>query len=110
MLRSQDPGHDKIAVTGLSHLRERVGSVLRNDPFVDAGILLVSSIMSSPEPSARSCRGPGEWAPGVLLVSPHGRPAPGDYGAWLDAGPGVACKSLAQPPTVTYIVIHGSYS
>jgi hypothetical protein len=32
----------------------------------------------------------------VLLVSPRGRPAPGDYEAWLDAGPGVACKSLAH--------------
>jgi hypothetical protein len=31
----------------------------------------------------------------VLLVSPRGPPAPGDYGAWLDAGPGVACKLLA---------------
>jgi len=55
-------------------------------------------------------RGPGEWAPDVLLISPRGRPAPGDYGAWLDAGPGVACKPLALPPTLTYIVIHGSYS
>ncbi len=55
-------------------------------------------------------RGPGEWVPDVLLVPPRGRPAPGDYRAWLDAGPGAACKSLALPPTLTYIVIHGSYS
>lgn len=61
-------------------------------------------------PAAELPRGPGEWAPDVLLVSPRGRPAPGDYGAWLDAGPGVACKSLALPLTLTYIVIHGSSS
>lgn len=67
--------------------------------------------MSFPEPNgAELPRGPGEWAPDVLLVSPRSRPAPGDYGAWLDAGPGVACKSLALPLTLTYIVIHGSYS
>src|SRR5579862_6995849 len=35
---------------------------------------------------------PGEWAPDVLLVSTCGRPRPGDYGAWLHAGAGVACK------------------
>ena len=50
------------------------------------------------------------WAPDVLLVSPRGRPAPGDYGAWLDAGPGEACKSLALALTFIYIVIHGNYS
>jgi hypothetical protein len=52
-------------------------------------------------------RGPGEWAPDVLLVSPRGRPAPGDYGAWLDAGPGEHASRLhcrLHSPTLSYMV------
>ena len=40
----------------------------------------------------------GEWAPDVLLVSPCGRPRPGDYGAWLHAGPD--CRAVVADPVL----------
>jgi hypothetical protein len=60
---------------------------------------------------ARSCLvGRGSGHP-TCSWSPRAADPPRDnYGARLDAGPGVACKSLALPPTLTYIIIHGSYS
>jgi len=58
---------------------------------------------------AELSRGPGEWAPDVdvLLVSPHGRPAPGDYGARLHAGSGEHASRLhwrLHSPTLSYMV------
>jgi hypothetical protein len=46
----------------------------------------------------------------MLLVSSVADLPGGDLRAWLDAGRGVACKPLALLITLTYIVIHGSYS
>src|ERR1700683_5481402 len=66
--------------------------------------------MSFPEPTTWSClavRGSGQP---TCSWSPRTTGPGGDCGAWLDAGPGEACKSLALLPTLTYIVIHGSYS
>ena len=83
----------------------------RGGPPTVSAIRVVSSIMSFPEPTARSClvgRGSGHptcsWSPRAA-DPPRETTEP-----WLDAGPGAACKSLALPPTLTYIVIHGSYS
>jgi hypothetical protein len=75
----RQPGRERPdGARDMSRLREHVGSVLRNDPFVRR--------WDTPSSQA-SCRfrnrrhgvarGPGEWAPDVFLVSPRGRPTPG---------------------------------
>jgi hypothetical protein len=62
-------------------------------PWEDWGVLDSHTAPGPGELPVLDC-GPGEWAADMLLISPCGRPARGDPGAWLDAGPGVACKCL----------------